>query len=239
MTKVEAIKELMHSNGGMASWKYIYDNIESYYPSIKTGSEWAAALRGVLYREIKNNQNFKKIGFGVFALKEYQEEKHIAEIKKDTIRMHSYIEGIMIELGNYEEYATYCADPRAIFQEKVTLNQLTTINEFPNFTYSEIVEIAKRIDVIWFSRNGYRFPKRVIEIVDSIGTLADSLSRLYQLKDFQTDFYILAPEKHINKIERTLNREPYMINRDRFIVKRYDDAILYYNNRLELERTKF
>lgn len=26
MTKIEALKDLMHSNGGTAAWKYIYDN---------------------------------------------------------------------------------------------------------------------------------------------------------------------------------------------------------------------
>jgi len=30
MTKVEAIKNLIEDNGGVASWQYIYDNIEKY-----------------------------------------------------------------------------------------------------------------------------------------------------------------------------------------------------------------
>ncbi|MBI4653118.1 hypothetical protein HY750_02590 [Candidatus Kuenenbacteria bacterium] len=100
MTKVEAIKRLMQDNGGLASWKYIYDNIERYYPAAKSSSEWEAGIRGVLYREIKNKQNFKRVGFGIFALEEYQEEKQIKEIRKDRVRMHSYMEGIMVELGN-------------------------------------------------------------------------------------------------------------------------------------------
>ena len=176
---------------------------------------------------------------GVFALNEYQEEKQIEEISKDQIRMHSYMEGIMVELGNYEKFITYCADPTAAFQPNVFINQLMTIDDFPSFTYPEINGISKRIDVLWFSGKGYKFPKRAIEIVDSIGTLGESLSRMYQLKEFQTDFYVLAPDKHIDKIQNTLSREPYSIQRNRFIVKTYNEAIDYYKKRLELEKLKF
>jgi hypothetical protein len=175
MTKVEAIKNIMQNNGGIASWKLIYDNIEKNYPTIKSSSEWEAGIRGVLYRELKFQKTFKKIGFGVFALIDYQEEKQLEEIKKDKIKMHSYMEAIMVEIGNYENFSTYCADNSAKYQQNVTIGELTTIDEFPNFTYSEIVQIAKRIDVIWFSQKGYKFPRRLIEVADSIGTLENSL----------------------------------------------------------------
>jgi len=238
VTKVEAIKQLLQANGGVASWKDIYDNIEQYYPAAKVSPDWDAGLRGVVYRELKAGKSFKKIGFGVLALLEYQEE-HLETIKKDKVRMHSYMEGVMVELGNHEKYGTYCADPSAKFQANVPINQLTTLGAFPAFTYPEIVSIAKRIDVIWFSAKGYQFPKRVIEVVDSIGTLGESLNRMYQLKDFDTDFYVLAPAQHIDKIESTLNREPYSIHRERFIVKNYDDALNYYKARIALSAAQF
>lgn len=239
MTKVDAIKKLIEENGGVASWQYIYDNIEKYYPAAKASQEWQAGIRGVLYREIKNDKNFKQIGLGTFALHEYEQEKQIEEIKKDIIRMHSYIEGIMVELGNYEQFDTHCADPSAEFQKNIFINQLTTINEFPEFTYSEINKIAKRIDVIWFNKKGYQFPKKVIEVVDSIGTLGESLNRMYQLKEFKTEFLVLHPENHKLKIEQMIEREPYSILKDRFVVKDYNEIINYYNKRLELEKLKF
>lgn len=239
MTKVDAIKKLIEENGGVASWKYIYDNIEKYYPAAKTSQEWTAGIRGVLYREIKNNKNFKQIGLGTFALYEYEQTKQIDEIKKDNIRMHSYIEGIMVELGNYEQFDTHCADPSAEFQKNIFINQLTTISAFPEFTYSEINKIAKRIDVVWFNKKGYKFPKRVIEVVDSIGTLGESLNRMYQLKEFETEFLVLHPENYKIKIDQMISREPYSILKDRFVVKNYDEIIDYYNKRLELEKIKF
>lgn len=90
MTKVDAIKKLMEENGGVASWHYIYNNIEKYYPAAKSSEEWQAGIRGVLYREIKKNKNFKQIGFGTFALHEYEQEKQIKEIKQDT-HSHAFI----------------------------------------------------------------------------------------------------------------------------------------------------
>ena len=72
VTKVKALLSLMNDNEGAASWNYIYDNIEKYYPNIKVPKDWQAALRGVLYRELSNNRHFKRIGLGVFASLDYQ-----------------------------------------------------------------------------------------------------------------------------------------------------------------------
>ncbi|MDR0521430.1 MAG: hypothetical protein LBH00_06215 [Planctomycetaceae bacterium] len=239
MTKVEALQQLMHENGGVASWQYIYDNIERYYPNIKAPKDWESAVRGVLYREIYNNRSFKKVGLGIYGLIDFNEEKALTIAKKDKVRMHSYMEGVMVELGNYEKFATYCADPSAQFQDSISISQLTTLATFPAFTYTEIVNVAKRIDVIWFTSHGYQFPRRVVEIVDSIGTLGESLNRMYQLKDFSTDFYVLAPKQYRNKIENTLNREPYSIHKERFIVKSYEEALDYYKARIALSKAQF
>ena len=73
MTKVEAIKKVMSDFNGVATWEIIYNNIEKYHPNAKKSKYWDAGIRGVLYREIKNNRNFKKIYDGSFALIDYDE----------------------------------------------------------------------------------------------------------------------------------------------------------------------
>ena len=241
MTKVDAIRKVMEKNGGFASWNYIYDNIEKYYPAIKSTEDWQEGIRGVLYREIKTNKNFKRISLGTFALQEYKQEKQLPEIIKGNIRMHSYIEGLIVELGNYEKFDTYCADPSNEYQENITINQITTIKDFPKFTYPDIIKIAKRIDVIWFNKEGDKFPKKIIEVVDNIGTLGESLNRMYQLKEYNTQFLILHPKEHKEKIKNRLEREPYSIlkKQDRFVVINYDEVINVYNKQVELEKIKF
>lgn len=75
MTKVEAIRRVLEDNGGIATWEIIYNEIEKYYPEAKKSKEWSAGIRGVLYREIRNNKNFKKIDEGTFSLADYDDNK--------------------------------------------------------------------------------------------------------------------------------------------------------------------
>ena len=74
LTKVEAIINVMKDHNGIANWKILYNELEKYYPKIKNQKGWTAGVRGVLYREIKNNRNFKKIDDGIFALLDYDEK---------------------------------------------------------------------------------------------------------------------------------------------------------------------
>jgi hypothetical protein len=192
----------------------------------------------VLYREIKNNKNFKKIGLGIFALLDYVEKKEKVN-EKDIVRMHSYIEGICIELGNLEKHDTYTADPSAKFKENILLSNLSTIKTVPTFTYQEIVNSIKRIDVLWFNKDGFQFPKRAFEIVESVGTLGEAFNRTYQLGEFNLDFYIIGSETNRNKFEDKRNREPYNRVHDRYVYRSYDEIIKFYEKKLELERFKF
>ena len=239
MTKVQAIEKVLQDFNGSASWKIIYDNIEKYYPNIKEGNKWQEGIRGVLYREIKNKRLFKKTGIGIFSLIDFDENQEVKEIKQDKIRMHSYIEGICIELGNFDKFKTYTADPSAKFSNKIQLSSITTLNAFPQFTYEDIVKIIKRIDVLWFNPKGLLFPKRAFEIVDSVGTLGEAFNRMYQLSQFNLDFYIIGQEKNRNKFEQKRNIEPYIKEKDRFIYKSYDEIISFYNKRVEVENMNF
>ncbi len=234
MTKVEAIQKVLEDNNGTASLYVIYQNIEKYYPTAKQSKQWEAGIRGVLYREIRNNKKFKKIGLSIYALKDYIEEQKPK--LKDAVRMHSYIEGICLEIGNFKGYNTYTADPSAIYRDNLNLNNFTTMNNIPLFSYNEIIQDVKRMDVIWFNSKGLSFPKKVFEIVDSIGTLNGAFNRCLQLKNFRTDFFIVAPEKHRAKFERTINLETYQINKNRFKFINYDEIIELYENSSKLNK---
>ena len=227
MTKIEAIIQVIKDNGGAATLSDIYDNIEKYYPQAKKSREWEAGIRGVLYRDIQNNGSIKKIGLSIYALKDYAEEQ---KPKKDSVKMHSYIEGICLELGNFKEYKTYTADPSMIYRDNLQLGKFATLEEFPNFSYDEIIQEVKRIDVVWFNGRGVLFPQMVFEVVDSIGTMDAAFSRSLQLSNFKTKFFIVAPEKHRNKYERTIQLERYNDNIERFKFINYDEIIELYDN---------
>lgn len=226
MTKVEAIEKVMKDNGGAASLDIIYNNICKYYPTAKNSKEWEAGIRGVLYREIRNNRRFKKIGLSIYAISNYKEEQRPKQ--NDKIRMHSYIEGICLELGNFNGYLTYTADPSATYRDNLRLCDFATIHDMPDFSYDGIINEAKRIDVIQFNKKGYAFPKRVFEVVDSVGTLNGAFNRSLQLKNFITDFVIVAPEKHHDKFNQTIDMEIYLPQKERFFFVNYDDIMELY-----------
>lgn len=226
----------MEDNGGTATWDDIYSNIEKYYPAAKESKVWQAGIRGVLYREIKNNRNFKKIGFGIYALKEYNEEKIVEITEKSPVRMHSFIEGICLELGNIDHFDTYTPDTTAIFKDNISLGSLRTMNALPSFTYQDVIETVKRIDVLWFNKSGFKYPKRAFEVVDSIGTLGDALTRTYQLVEFNLDFHIIGRKDNQKKILNRITKEPYLRVTTRYKYQCYEEIIDYYNKRLELEK---
>ena len=228
MTKVQAIAKVMADNGGVANLEMVYSNIHRYYPGIEKTSDWQAGIRGVLYREIRNNRMFKKIGLSIYALADYKEE--VKPDRKDSVKMHSYIEGICVELGNYNGYDTFSADPSALYRDKLQIRNFVTLSNIPQFSYDEILREAQRIDVVWFNRKGLAFPQKVFEVVDSIGTLNGAFNRSLQLRNFRTQFYIVSPEKHREKFNQTIGLETYQENRERFTFITYDEIVELYEN---------
>ena len=227
-TKVEALIELLRENGGTASWSHIYGNFERFYPQQERPESWKAGIRGVLYRELKNQRSFKQVADGTFALLEYNEE-NIDQEQEDEARPHSYMQGLLVEIGNREGYDTYCADPSEKFRRGIQISQLTTLREFPNGVLNDkTTETAKRIDVIWFPTNRDKYPEVAIEVVNSMGTLQSSLNRLIQLAPFQTSFAIISPDKKKDTVENALTRYPFSEHEERFKVRTYGDIIKYH-----------
>lgn len=237
MTKVEAIRKVLEDNNGVASWKVIYSQIEKYYPDIKRSIIWKPGIRGVLYREIKNNRNFKKIGLGIFALIDYKETS-LERIKENSTKMHSYIEGICIELGNIEKYETYTADPSAKFND-LALSDIVSVKIIPYFTYEQILNEVKRIDVIWFNKGRFMFPKSAYEIIDSIGTMENAFSRTFQISDFRTNFFIIGKKEFEKKFKNIILKKPYNSIEKRYKFIDYDKIIKLYKSALEKERLRF
>jgi hypothetical protein len=104
------------------------------------------------------------------------------------------------------------------------------MNEIPLFSYPEVIQETKRMDVVWFNQKGLYFPQKIFELVDSIGTLNGAFIRCLQLKNFRTEFFIVSPEQHRNKFNLTMNLESYKENSDRFKFINYDEIIELYDN---------
>lgn len=102
MTKVEAIRSVLKDNGGIATWEIIYNEIEKYYPTAKASNEWQAGIRGVLYREIRNHRNFKKIDDGTYSLADYDENKLVLP-SNDLVTTKDVLAAIRIGQGEFRK----------------------------------------------------------------------------------------------------------------------------------------
>lgn len=91
ITKVKAIEKVVDLCGGSATWDDIYSKIELFYPNIKSSIEWKAGIRGVLYRELRNNKTFKRNSDGSFSLLKFNEYGNsiIDEIDNEIINFIS------------------------------------------------------------------------------------------------------------------------------------------------------
>ncbi len=68
MTKVQAIKKALEKNGGTATLQELYKLTPNFKKDIKRAGDWKAGLRGVLYREVRNQKNFKKVQEACYGL---------------------------------------------------------------------------------------------------------------------------------------------------------------------------
>ena len=228
MTKVEAIECVLKQNGGSANLNTIYEKIQKFYPKAKQSSEWESGIRGVLYREIKEGNRFKKIGISIYALKDYEENP--LPKSNEKVKMHSFMQGICLELGNARNYLTYTADPSKLYRDNVYFKDIANLKSVPNFTYKEITNEIRRIDVLWFNNAKYAFPQCAFEVVDSVNTLNGAFNRCLQLKAFATKFIIVAPQIHYKKFKQKLELEIYQDKKNFFKFVNYDEMIETYEH---------
>lgn len=75
--------------------------------------------------------------------KEAQDDEHFT---------HSYYQGIIIEIGNMKHFTTYvpAQDKNRKFLES-PLKDICSTAQIPAFSYKNLTQCARTIDVIWFN----------------------------------------------------------------------------------------
>lgn len=84
MTKIEAIRQVLIDNNGIANWKIIYNETEKYCATVKSSEKWQEGIRGVLYRDIGQG-GIVKVDTGIFALNEHYKQKALFPVEDDEI----------------------------------------------------------------------------------------------------------------------------------------------------------
>ena len=102
MTKVEAIKKFLKIMVELQHGKLSITRSKNIIQKRKKSKEWSAGICGVLYREIKNHKNFKKIDEGTFSVANYDETKLVLS-PKDLITTKDIITAIRIGQNQFRK----------------------------------------------------------------------------------------------------------------------------------------
>lgn len=236
----DLIESIMRENGGTASLNLLYDRA-SRHRQLPSG-DWRKTLRGVLYRDARQGR-FVKVGLGVYALpstaQTQQDSAYQHAQRGETVQaylqkqadLHSVIQGMLVEIGNFLEYQTYTADPNRTFDGK-RLGDLCTLRQVPDFTYSDVKRRVARCDVIWFSRASHPFPKYVFE-VEATADFLNSMVKMYELREFEAQLVLVAPAERYSLYEQRLSQEPFASVRNKFRFRSFDLVAKFYFNCVE------
>ena len=154
MKQYEAVIKVMEKNGGYATLGLLYQNaLKVRYVVWRTKTPFAS-----IRRIVQDERFFFKIKPGLWALKSHRNRLpiHMLPSRKKTPAQkeftHSYYQGLLVQVGNLKKYTTFIPsqDKNKIFLGKRRLGGLATKTAIYPFTYKNITDRTKAIDVVWF-----------------------------------------------------------------------------------------
>ena len=205
---------MLHKHGGATTLAILYSEVPNLVSNSKA-KDFCHNIRGYL-RRLKNEDKIKQIGLGTYAFKDYKSQNHLYEsILNETVteqsftslpnrKIHGYLQGMLIEIGNMKGLDTYTPDKNIVFNGK-SLSDVASCKFMPEFTYSKILKKVAQIDVIWF-RDG--FPVTTFDIEHSTD-FTKALVRGYQLKYFKTKCFMVSDEKKRKVFEDRITTKPF------------------------------
>jgi len=234
MKQHEAVIKIMEENGGFATLKYLDNRVFEV-----AGIEWRTKTPFASIRRIvQDSRFFFKIKPGLWALKTYKEklphnilriyEESKEPFKKEQKYTHYYYQGILAEIGTLHNYEVYIPpqDKNRPFLNK-QLKDVLTLEKLPMFTYEQIVNTIKSIDVIWINKRN--FPAKVFEIEHSTD-FKNSLNKFYELMDFSTNMVIVSHKQKKRQFDSILNLSIYKELKNRVFFYDYEFLEEYYSN---------
>lgn len=191
MKQHEAVIQAMKQHGGYATLGQLYQSA----PKIP-GSEWKTKTPFASIRRIvQTHDEFFKIRPGLWALTSEKErvmslftDQNAPEAQREY--SHYFFQGLVVEIGNFKGFQTFVPsqDKNKPFSQK-TLGDVATLPKLYDFTYENVVNRAKTIDVAWL--NTRKYPNSLFEIEHSTD-IYNSLLKFVELQDFRVNFYIVA-----------------------------------------------
>lgn len=234
VTYSDAIEMAMRSNGGYATLGFLYKNVWKYK---NRGSVRGRTPENTIQERVQRDRRFIRLGLGLYALKEYQEEgklpkQPVAKTKKDKqIRQHTEIQGKIILIGNHrKEIAdTYTPDKMHVFSGGKLGNIASLAKPHKFSTFKGVMKSVSYMDVVWF--NERKFPSHLFEVEHSTN-FVNALSKFCDLQDFNAEFLCISDESRRDKFESQVERPSFNSIKDRCRFVTYDQVESDYNSML-------
>jgi len=219
MKQHDAVIKVMEENGGFATLGFLNQNVLKV-----KNCEWKTKTPFASIRRIVQDERFFfKIKPGLWALKSYKDEilkKYPIKSEKPEEEKefnHSYYQGLLVEIGNIKNFQTFVPnqDKNKKFLNK-PLKELRTVEEIFNFSYDNIIDRAKTVDVVWFNKR--KLPNFMFEVEYS-SNINESLLKFCELQDFNINFYIVADNLRKREYEQKISADIFGVikNRTKFL----------------------
>lgn len=218
-TQSQQVIETLRAHGGYATLGNLYHLVDTSSWLTKTPNE---SIR----RIVQQSKEIFRIQPGLWALEECREEVlrkfqiKTRDAKDDELFTHGYYQGLITEIGNMKNYTTYvpAQDQKRMFLEKPLIDICSTVH-IPQFSYEELTNRAKTIDVIWF--NERNMPNSFFEVEHSTD-IQNSITKFCDLQDFHSRFLIVAPQKRREQFEKVISRTAFRDMKDRIGFHSYE-----------------
>jgi hypothetical protein len=202
VTQEQQVIEVLRDAGGYATLRRLNELLDF--------STWATKTPEASVRRIvQNSSQIFKVQPGLWALNEMRDvvlqrfELNLGNKKSEEQFSHGYYQGLLVEIGKFRRLTTYvpAQDQNRLFIDK-KLGEITDTIELPNFTNDILKRRARTIDVIWF--NERNMPSDFYE-VEHTTDIKNSLTKFYELQDFNAGFYIVADSSRKKEYEDKLH----------------------------------
>lgn len=224
-TQTQQVIDTLRKHGGYATLGSLYRLVDTSLWATKTPNE---SIR----RIVQKSKEIFRIQPGLWALEEYREEvmRKIGIQAKETQSVehftHGYYQGLIIEIGNMKHFTTYvpAQDQNRKFLEKPLKSICSTIR-IPDFSYENLTDRAKTVDVIWF--NERKMPDSFFEVEHSTD-IQNSVTKFCDLQDFHSRFFIVAPLNRREQFDKVMGRTAFKEVRERVAFHSYESVLHQY-----------
>lgn len=246
MKQYEAVIETLERLGGVAT----LGELNSEVFKIKE-CEWNTKTPFASIRRIVRHTNgIYRIKPGLYALEKYRKKLESQGIMVETEKNkdseeyikfnHTYYQGILLIIGQYYEMDTFVPfqDKNKKFYNGRTLQELSSLNTLPAYSYPQLVKRSSTIDTIWF--NNRKMPHSFFEIEHSTD-IQNSLLKFNDLQDFHTRMIIVADQKRKTEFESKMELHAFDELRENKRVSffSYENLIKQYEIELEKQALEF